>query len=297
MGNCERCKKVVARGDPGSLQCVDCKHLFHGVCLKITEEQLRDGNSAMWCCENCSAKKKTVSRKVSVSDGQFTDLVSDMRDLKTEMTSNSKKMDNFLEKLDFIISELGSLRSANSKLDSRIETLEVKMRDITLTEDSKEIEIMGSFGIEERDKYKKAIDIIRQSLGISADMQDIDECFILRHRGKPDSSTVSQAVTDRHSLIVRLTTCRMRDEIMREWRKRRAKDGVKYSSVSDGERMLMIRERLPKASKALMDAARNHAKKFNWRYVWVKRGRIFLRKADGERAIWVRSCTDLEGLQ
>lgn len=304
MGLCGKCDKTVIRTDSESLQCTGCKKLYHGICLGLKDQDLQKcKTNVLWTCPSCetseadAATRKVLLRKSSLScdsnkETEVSQLSADVKDVKIKVGECALKMDVFLAKLDNILGEMTLMRRDHVNLSARVDVLEQKVQDINVSNDTKEIEIRGPQNLQEAEKYNSVISICQNALGITIGLHDIDECYIIKNRPKVGSQTGSLT----ESLIVKLTTGRVRDEIINSWRIRRTNDGV--SCIFGGAAMkLMFRERLSRASKAVLDATKEYAKKAGWKYVWVKRGRIYIRKADGERAHWVRSTAQLSGFK
>lgn len=303
MGACNICKETASRSDAGCLLCAECKNMFHGSCLNLSDEDVAKNKlSIVWICPKCISKTRNLARKNSVTDS--TDFVTHLKELRTEITSRNNIMDNIMSKLDTkldsVLSEIGAIRMENSNLGTRVGKLEEAMKDFhvaTVATDPKEIEIRSPITLKEATKYEMALEIVRSALGATIGMGDIDDCFIVNLR-TPNVSLATNAVsrTGSHNvkqvLIMRLTTGRVRDEIIKLWRQKRGGKGI--SCIVGGAMMnVFFRERLPKSTKSVLDATREYAKNAGWKYVWVRRGRIYVRVKDGGVAHWVHNMDQL----
>lgn len=138
-----------------------------------------------------------------------------------------------------------------------------------------------------------AVKIINASLEIPLSLGDIDRCYIIK---KQKSNTAAgETGSSGVSLIVGFSTCRVRDLVMNEWRARR-QNGRVSCSIGGVTRQIFFRERLSKKLKTFLDQARDVAKREGWQFVWVRQGGIFVRRAEGQKAVKIRCPFDIENL-
>lgn len=80
----------------------------------------------------------------------------------------------------------------------------------------------------------------------------------------------------------------------------RARSNDKLNSthigIAGNKDPIFVTEHLSPANKALHAAARLKAKELGYKFIWVRNGRIFLRKAEGTEQIYVRNMESLSGL-
>lgn len=107
------------------------------------------------------------------------------------------------------------------------------------------------------------------------------------HRLPSRTSTLSP------SIIVRFKERQIRDLWLAKSRKFGNRDSTK--ETTDGK-LPFLCENLTAANKALLWEARKFTKENGFAYVWVRNGRIYIRRADGDRAHRIKHKEDLARL-
>ncbi|XP_061711699.1 uncharacterized protein LOC133520993 [Cydia pomonella] len=101
------------------------------------------------------------------------------------------------------------------------------------------------------------------------------------------------------AIIAKFRTPRLRDRILAAVTKfNQENDKDKLSSQHlgiGGTRVpVFVAEHLTPAAKKLHAATRKRCKELNYKYVWIRNGRIYVRKDDKEQALLIRSSDSLE---
>ncbi|XP_041972216.1 uncharacterized protein LOC121728160 [Aricia agestis] len=93
-------------------------------------------------------------------------------------------------------------------------------------------------------------------------------------------------------IVVRLARRDLRDELLQAARVRRTLSSTDLGAPG-APRRVYVNERLTRANRALFHQAREECRRLQWRYSWTKRGRIFVRLADGKPVHAIRTEADL----
>ncbi|CAG9790807.1 unnamed protein product [Diatraea saccharalis] len=96
-------------------------------------------------------------------------------------------------------------------------------------------------------------------------------------------------------IVMRLTRRHMRDELLRAARVRRSAT-TEAPGLPTPPRRFYINERLTSANREIFRQARATARSLGWRYVWTRRGRVYVRQADGRPRMYLRSVDDMVGV-
>lgn len=104
------------------------------------------------------------------------------------------------------------------------------------------------------------------------------------------------------SIVVQLACPRIRDQLLASVinynkDKNHEKLNTADFGIAGNKSPVFVAEHLSPAYKALHAATRIKAKELNYKYVWVRNGRIFVRKSDGDEHIFVKSMDILNRLQ
>ncbi|XP_026744662.1 putative leucine-rich repeat-containing protein DDB_G0290503 [Trichoplusia ni] len=96
------------------------------------------------------------------------------------------------------------------------------------------------------------------------------------------------------SIIVQLSTIRKRDELLAatiKYNKTNPQDKLNCSHLGYAGPItpVYVAEHLSPTNRALHAATRIKAKEKNYKYIWVRNGRIFVRKTDGEEVLQIKT--------
>lgn len=106
------------------------------------------------------------------------------------------------------------------------------------------------------------------------------------------------------SILIKFSSPRIRDKFLAAtmaFNKRAGKNEDKLNTshigIGNSKKPIYVCEHLSPSVKALHAEARAKAKAVNYRYVWVKNGRVFMRKTDHSEYVYVKNSTVLNNLQ
>ena len=109
--------------------------------------------------------------------------------------------------------------------------------------------------------------------------------------------------TDRRprSIIVKLATPLMRDTLLAQAIKfNKANPSDKLNSFHIGlggnKQPIFVSEHLSPTNRVLHAAARHKAKQLDYKFVWVKQGKIFMRKTETSEFVYVKNRNVLDSL-
>lgn len=293
---CPRCNNNCSDG--GALSCGACDYFYHfGDCSGVAESTFKTKGESWrkaWNCPTCRAVKARGSQ-----------------------SGRSKK-----ESDDNVASILVGINEKLEKLMTLKNTVESIEQSVQLMSDQyDELLVHVRHQDKEISQIKKRVDALErreQSGGAHQLMQDVNELewqsrkLNLEFHGIPVSenedllSKVNDvaskinvpelSVTDVVS-IHRLPAARDKvPGIIVRFARQSVKDAflAKKSELNRLKIYCFILENLTKRNKVLLTATKDWARNHDYKYVWHKNGRIYIRQKDGERAIIVRSESDLD---
>lgn len=94
-------------------------------------------------------------------------------------------------------------------------------------------------------------------------------------------------------IVVRLLRRDLRDRMLQGARVRRTLTAGDAGLAYAGPR-IFVNERLSRLNRQLFHRAREECRRLQWRYTWTKRGRVFVRQADGRDAYPIRCEADIQ---
>lgn len=197
----------------------------------------------------------------------------------------TKTTNTIMQDYKNIKSECEQLRSTVSTMSERVNTLEQYLRESNL-------EIQG---VPEH-KNENVINIINKIANVvSHKLNDVDVLNCTRVARKNKESDKPRAI------VVQLRSTRCRDEFysaVTRYNKSHPNNklGSSVMDFSGPNSPIYVSEHLSPANKSLHAAARLKAKELAYKFVWVRNGRIFIRKNETSPFIHVRSQQILDSL-
>lgn len=128
---------------------------------------------------------------------------------------------------------------------------------------------------------------IGTALGVELTAEDIDAC----HRLGPKTDG------RRRGIIVKFVRRQTKEEMLR---KRKVKRNLNTSDIgisSGPAEIVYMNESLSPARRRVLNAARLLRREQNFSFVWVKNGKIFLRKDEGSKAIMLTNLDQVSELK
>ncbi|CAG9137821.1 unnamed protein product [Plutella xylostella] len=141
------------------------------------------------------------------------------------------------------------------------------------------------------------VKVIAVKLGMTLDERDIVSAVrvgALRPAAGAAEGAAAAAARAR-PLAVRLARRATRDELLCAMRVRRGLTTADMGLEGEPKRFY-INERLTKLNRQLFGKARDLGKRFSWRFIWTKDGRVFLRQAEGKPSFRIRCVNDLTNI-
>ncbi|XP_075990160.1 uncharacterized protein LOC142985797 [Anticarsia gemmatalis] len=209
------------------------------------------------------------------------DLKKQNTDIGLKLVNVSETLEHKLVEFDKKIAERDNeillLKNSVSELQHRLNFSEQEnMRS--------ELEIFG-VPEENNENVSHVVMLTARKIGVQLVDSEIDEAFRAGARR-------SNAVERPRSIILRLTRRSKRSDILKAAKNRRpltSEDIVKGTSSK-----VFINERLTKTNKELFRNARIRAQAHGFRFCWIRNGTIYVRKAEKQPPIPIRSSADLD---
>lgn len=261
----------------------------------ITEEKLKEIWKNVMKKEMESLLESTINRTVSEQlkliknqysgfQESLTFISSQFEEFKIENAELKKVLGTVSTEIKCLKEENRTLRENLDAVSSRVKVLEdenikqqqwVRLQNIEIT------------GIPEA-KEENTIDIVQkitQHLGVAIEPSDLE----FAHRVQP--RRVASAERAR-PIVVRLRQRYIKDQIIAAARRRRNMNARDVGMGGENNR-IFINEHLTKENKMLLRACKQRAKEVNFKYIWTKNCRIFVRKIDTSPPIPINSSLDL----
>ncbi|CAH1646776.1 unnamed protein product [Spodoptera littoralis] len=207
--------------------------------------------------------------------------------IKEEIQELKKSMDFINDSFEDIKKEQNQSREnmikMNIEVQGRLNSLEQQSRMCNL-----EIQCVPE---NKRENLFSIVTQLGRVVNCNIKEQDIMHC-----------SRIAKANTTRarpRSIVAQLATPRIRDHMLasvNKYNKNNPQNKLNCSHLGfAGEKFpVYVAEHLSPANRALHAATRIKAKEMNYKYVWIRNGKIFVRKTEGSDYILIRSVNGLE---
>lgn len=193
-------------------------------------------------------------------------------------------MENTSSDLQCLKNENKSLRDMINNLTTRVKTLEDENMKQQQWARLQNIEITGV----PEDKNEDTVAIVQkisEHIGVVIGPSDIE--FAHRVQPRRAASAMPQC-----PIIARLKQRSTKDKIMAATRKHRNLM-VKEVGIGDDTSRIYINEHLTKDNKMLLSLCKQKVKKLEYKFIWTKNCRIYIRKNETSPPISINSSADI----
>lgn len=227
---------------------------------------------------------------------------SELSRVKEEVSSINKAMNYMSDQVEDIFVKynesqdlMKTLQKREGEMQSSIKNLTARINQLEQNARSRNIEIQC---IPEK-KSENLISIVKQlSNVVGLDLQDENIIHVTR------TAKVNPESKRPRSVIVELSNTRVRDSFLAaviKFNRLKSNNSDKLNSTHLGysgpTSAIFVTEHLSPANKSLHAAARQIAKEKDYKYVWVRGGRIFMRKNDISSYIYIKDDSVLSNLK
>lgn len=302
---CQKCKKVLSKKGAHFVCQGTCQGTFHRSCVKGLAADMKAGKSRLYC-NNCEDDETETEDVDDVQDHQNIDKilkdiqkkVSAIPSLKKQLDSIKQSMGLLSEKYDTLLAEQEKSKDKIHKLEKAVETvnnkyiylekcnlaLQQSLQGYEQSARKHNIEIVGVEQMPD-ENVKEIVSKIGEIINVSS----VNIEWVRRTQPR-------KLGTKPPSIIVGFKNSGMdcRDAWLAE---RRKLVDVTSNVITGGNKQdkIYINEDLSKSTRTLLW---NTKKKLHglYQYTWVMNGKVLVKKAEGDKSIWVRSEADINAL-
>lgn len=228
-------------------------------------------------------------------DCKFQEMIHNMTAINTSIEFLEQKYEDVRQELSLrseavidLERENKSLRASVSDLQSRLSQLELQSRACNV-----EVQCVPEF---KNENLVAMIDQVASVIKCDINSKDVITCTRVMKLNKDSPRP--------RSVLVKFSSPRARDTFLAasiEFNKKAKTNSDKLNTshlgIGGDMKPVYICEHLTPAVKALHAEARLCSKKLGYRFVWVKNGRIFMRKSDKSDYIYIKNSEVLKGLK
>ncbi|XP_022201355.2 uncharacterized protein LOC111058164 [Nilaparvata lugens] len=213
-----------------------------------------------------------------------------------EVAEARKTVEEQKGEISKLVKTVDELRSENNGLQRKIADLELRVEDYEQYSRHNTVEIHG-VPMQKGENVVAIVKDVGRSLGYPIEDTMIDACHRLRSRvGSDKHPGIIVKMVRRLDSEELLQKRRVKQELLQKRRVKRNFNTHDMGLTSGPAVPIYINESLSPARRSLYNAARQVKKDKNFEYLWVRSGKIFLRKKQGSNLITVRKIEDLKDL-
>lgn len=300
---CLKCRKVLSKKGSHFICQGQCQGTYHRSCVKGLAADLKAGKNRIYCnnCEEDESDSEDQEEDGREPDKILKDIQKNVRaipGLIKQLESIKHSMSLLSDKYDTLLTEHEKSKDKIHKLEKTVEhinnkctylekcnvALEQRVHDFEQNTRKHNIEIVGIEQMPD-ENVKEIVNKIGKIIDVSSD--DIDWV----RRNQPRKQGVKAA-----SIIVGFKTSgtESRDAWLTQ---RRKLSDITSDKITDGTNnsKIYINEDLTKATRTLLWKAKKELHN-NYKYIWISKGKILVKKNEDENSIWVRCDNDINDL-
>ncbi|CAK1585738.1 unnamed protein product [Parnassius mnemosyne] len=301
---CGRCCEEVS----SAIQCSSCRKFFDFPCSGITEVGYRKlgDRQATWRCASCKvghlssrsesplpeARQPTLDtimfelQKLSCQLTPLQEVINDIRSIKNDISELRKFNENVKEKMDTFDKRIQAIENANQELSSlklQLRKLEDDVNEKDQWLRSNNVEIKG-VPFKPGENLFDIIDKLGNKITYPVPKNAVNYVTRVQTRDTGSSNT--------KPIIVSFTNKYMKEDFIAA--SRHSKLNISAEDIGlKGKNRIYINDHLSYAKKMLLNKTKTLTKEKNYQYVWVKHGKIFVRKTDTSYVFNIKSESDL----
>lgn len=309
MSLCGVCNKNVGKNQI-KVACHDCNKIFHGPCVNMNKADIDHlvADGLLWRCDPCSLeRRKSLRLESTASEGSLTldDIMKELREIKETQKKNTfdfnqsydliyKKVDDANKaveeqnrKLDEYLKKMEEAELENKQLRKQVEELEVRAEELEQYTRKNCIEIQG-VPVVRNEVVLEVVKKVASGIGFTLDDTMVDNCHRLGKKA---------AGSDPPGIIVKFVRHMDKEEFLRK-KKTDGRDMTVRCLGFNADLPIYVNESLSPARRRLLKLARDAKKSKNYKYVWVRGGKILMKKDDtnASSTVVIKKKEDLDEL-
>lgn len=245
-------------------------------------------------CITADDIRKIIREEIhSALDYQLLEIKNKITDFDQSLNFLSQEYDTIRKELDTQKNSVISLQKENELLRTNTREMAQRLRQIDQQSRACNIEI----NCVPEHRNENLVNLVQQLSKVIKCPVKENDIFFCSRTAKMNTSTNRP-----RSILVRFSSARLRDTFLAasiDFNKKNVKDKLNSSHLGiavEKKSPVYVVENLSPENKALHAAARLKAKELSYKYVWVRNGRIYLRKTDDSKFILIHDSCSLANL-
>lgn len=303
MADCATCLRSI-KNVKIKVSCNECKKNFHGKCVNVSAEDVAylTEQEEVWRCEPCMKERRksmVLESRTNVTYDDILQLISGLKDdFKSVETSLGASINACHEEIaatkDIVNKQreeiatwmrvVEELKTENATLRNQVSTLESRVDEAEQYSRRNTIEIHG-VPVERNEDVISVVKNVGRALDYPVEDNMIDACHRLRATGGRTPGIVVK-------MVRRLDA----EKLMEKRRVKRNFNTHDLGLTTKPAEPVYVNESLAPGRRRLLNAARQAKKDNSYTYLWIRGGRILMRKSQGDPVKVISTMDDLKKL-
>lgn len=259
----------------------------------ITRDDLRDAIEEVMNQKMQELFSKMEDSISKIIDRKIKPLEDDIIEIRKFLNFTNENYEDMKNNIDTFKVRISELESERNELGSTVNSLNQRINQIEQQSRQNNIELQCVPDSKNENLMKVVYDL-GKIVGCQLKENDILRCT--------RTAKQNQNSPRPRSIIVQLSTPKLRDELLAasiKYNKGKSLENKLNSAIlgfPGVSRPIFVCEHLSPMNKALHAAARRRAKEAGYKYVWIRNGRVFLRKSDETEFILVKNLDVLKNI-
>lgn len=308
MASCKVCLALFKKNQ-FKVTCVDCSCEFHGKCVKMSQADMDflSEEGKVWRCDPCGAtRRRSMRLEYAATEGGVTletimqvlgeiqqeqkrivaDFNKSYEALDATMNVNTTTLTDGMGRIEEFIKEIDKLKSENTFLKTKVETLEARVEDLEMYSRRNCLEIQGV----PEENGESVVEVVKK-VGSALDFVIEDTMIDACHRIGRRTAGRDQP----RGIIVKFVRRTDKELIMKRRRDRKRDFSTRHLDLPM-DNPIYLNDSLSPARRRLLAQARQIRREKGFKYIWLRNGNILLRKEEGSPVIEIKTQADLREL-
>ncbi|XP_034240907.1 uncharacterized protein LOC117645099 [Thrips palmi] len=306
---CPICKQE-ASADGANVRCHGCGSDLHHKCAGITESSYKSmgmNRKMAWKCSGCKADNKSGSsdkRNLSLSAGEQDLTAATILELKNIVLEMKNDLNESIKGQQFVSLEYEDMKKQILELVQEVKSMKNEVSDLlNKCAEKDEIILRQEERIQDLENHSRNRNIVLSGV-IEKNGEKVEDivCRVCEHLDvhieKTDIEAAHRIPTQRPGvpkpIVVELRSRKIREEILRKKKQKEVFNDVIYSG--EGGKVFIMEQVSPKIGY-LKYRAKQLANRHNWKFVWIKNGKLFARKGENSPVVKIVTEENLEAIR
>lgn len=285
---CEYCRNKTNSNNNNGTQ--DKQEQNREQVIDLCKEQVKAANDTMF--PNMENTPKHFQKQIYEPD-LMQDIKNALLELQKTVLNINKNLENLTnatesirEEMQTINVKINELQIENNEKTKQITALETKINNLEQQNLANCIEISNAT-TNTKVSAREAVLAIARAANITMVNSDVLDAYHLKNKNK---------------IVAKLSSLSVKRELMQNVRERKLstqhlnldKEASNVTNNSARKKIIYVNDQLTAVNKKLLWLTKNQAKSKNWKFVWVKDGKILAKKTENSSVKYIYCETDIE---